>query len=179
MARYVVEPATRHQHAKRVAAGLLPTALSLPSVSPSKRKEFFRDVAKRDLTDELHKIIEEELALDIAGARDLVDEDPIQANLCRRRAAGWRAAGRRLRSKAPRPSNTTKVVTSCPRPRAKRSRRRATARGPDGEDGPSADGDPPPGLPLRATSWRPTSSEADAWIDALARALIAATRRSS
>lgn len=179
MATYAIGPDIRRRHAQRVAAGLLPAVLDLPSMSPARRKEFFRDVAQRGLTGELDEILEEEMEVDAAGARDLADEDPIQADQCRRRAAGWRAARRNLRARTLRPSTLTRVVTSCARPRAKRSRRRAKARGPDGGEGPSADGDPPPRPALRVTPWRPTSSEADTWIDALARALIAATRRPS
>lgn len=99
---YSISTEGRRQHAKRVAAGLLPAALSLPSMSRESRDRFLAAVDQRGLNDEVDEILKEELAVDSAGARDLADEDPIQADLCRRRAAGWRATRRTLRARRPR-----------------------------------------------------------------------------
>ena len=178
MAHHVVPLEVRRRHAQRVGSGLLPAALGIPSMSPSQFEQFRDDMNARGLSAELDRVVKEELADDAAGARDLKKEAPLLADTCRRRARAWRAAGRMLRPKAPRSLPRTqahsRTVGRAPRARRSASRRVGEA-SPAGGDppGPSR-GDPAP--EVRVAPWRATATEADAWLDALARVLIAASK---
>lgn len=109
---HLIHRESRRRHAERVALGLLPTALRLPSVSQPERKAFIDTVVARGLSDELAAILEEEQAVDAAGACDLRDEDPIQAEVCRRRTRAWRSAQRVLATRRSRRSARSRVISS-------------------------------------------------------------------
>lgn len=125
---YSIPPEVRRRHGERVAAGLLPTVLRLPSMSPEARDRFLADIDKRGLGDELDEILKEELAVDSAGGRDLTGENLIHGDHCRRRARGWRAVRRALTATRRR-SAARRRSRQATKPTPSRDRRKAGAAG--------------------------------------------------
>lgn len=160
---------------RAVAQGVLGLALSVGTLEPSQASARIASLDE-DALQTFHEVTRSLGAAERRTSNALEKEDPTESRRARFAAASLglvtRRVGERLRRIRVR-STGVRAPRARRQPKSRRTSRTTSAGGDDPPPGPGAG---LAGVQLSVAVWAPNVSEADAWIDALAQALIAATR---